>query len=116
MDEDLNPAVSINLRASLVPAAAVIPAQGAYTDVVAVKKLVVDRSAKGVLPETTFVVVFLTKLSRVCEAGWHVFVFQTGLRKRTSGSMCFSIRLAQAFAGSTEKCIGHRSNNQCAQP
>ena len=42
MDDDLNPAVSINLRASLVPAAAVIPAQGAYTDVVAVKKLVVD--------------------------------------------------------------------------
>jgi len=42
MDEDLNPAVSIYLRASLVPAAAVIPAQVAYTDVVAVKKLGVD--------------------------------------------------------------------------
>jgi len=33
--------VSIHLRASLVPAAAVIPAQVAYFDVVAVKKLVV---------------------------------------------------------------------------
>jgi len=41
MDEDPNNAVSINLRASLVPAAAVIPAQVAYFDVVAVKKLVV---------------------------------------------------------------------------
>jgi len=37
-----NPAVSINWRASLVPAAAVIPAPVAYTDVVAVKTLVVD--------------------------------------------------------------------------
>ena len=33
--------MSIHLRASLVPAAAVIPAQVAYFDVVAVKKLVV---------------------------------------------------------------------------
>jgi len=37
-----NKAVSINWRASLVPAAAVIPAPAAYTDVVDVKKLVVD--------------------------------------------------------------------------
>jgi len=42
MDDDSNPAVSIYLRASLVPAAAVIPAQEVYIDVVAVKKLVVD--------------------------------------------------------------------------
>ena len=42
MDEILNHAMSINLRTSLVPAPAVIPAQVAYTDVVAVKKLVVD--------------------------------------------------------------------------
>jgi len=42
MDKDLNPVVIIYLRASLVPAAAVIPAQAVYTDVVAVKKLVVD--------------------------------------------------------------------------
>ena len=42
MDEFLNHAMSINLRTSLVPAPAVIPAQVAYTDVVAVKKLVVD--------------------------------------------------------------------------
>ena len=41
MNEDLRNAVSIHLRASLVPAAAVIPAQVAYFDVVAVKKLVV---------------------------------------------------------------------------
>jgi len=41
MNEDLRNAVRIYLRASLVPAAAVIPAQVAYFDVVAVKKLVV---------------------------------------------------------------------------
>ena len=34
--------VSINWRASLVPAAAVIPAPGVYIKAVAVKKLVVD--------------------------------------------------------------------------
>ncbi len=37
----LNPFPSINWRASLVPAAAVIPAPIAYIKVVAVKKLVV---------------------------------------------------------------------------
>ena len=34
--------VTINWRASLVPAAAVIPAPGVYIKAVAVKKLVVD--------------------------------------------------------------------------
>jgi hypothetical protein len=38
---NLNPLTSINWRASLVPAAAVIPAPIAYLNVVAVKKLVV---------------------------------------------------------------------------
>jgi len=38
-----NPTVSNNWRASLVPAAAVIPAPVAYTNIVAVKTLVVDR-------------------------------------------------------------------------
>ena len=38
---NLNPLTSINWRASLVPAAAVIPAPIAYIKVVAVKKLVV---------------------------------------------------------------------------
>ena len=40
-ERDLNPPTSINWRASLVPAAAVIPAPIAYIKVVAVKKLVV---------------------------------------------------------------------------
>ena len=40
-DRNLNPFSSINWRASLVPAAAVIPAPIAYIKVVAVKKLVV---------------------------------------------------------------------------
>jgi len=41
MNEDPRNAVSIYLWASLVPAAAVIPAQVAYFEVAAVKKLVV---------------------------------------------------------------------------
>ena len=44
----LNPFASIDWRASLVPAAAVIPAPIAYIKVVAVKKLVV-----GFLPRMT---------------------------------------------------------------
>ena len=40
-ERNLNPYTRINWRASLVPAAAVIPAPIAYIKVVAVKKLVV---------------------------------------------------------------------------
>ena len=40
-ENNLNPLSRINWRASLVPAAAVIPAPIAYTKVLAVKKLVV---------------------------------------------------------------------------
>jgi len=42
MDANSNPSLSIYWRASLVPAAAVIPAPEVYANVVAVKKLVVD--------------------------------------------------------------------------
>ena len=41
-ESNLNPSTRINWRASLVPAAAVIPAPIAYIKVVAVKKLVVE--------------------------------------------------------------------------
>ncbi len=41
-ENNLNPLARTNWRASLVPAAAVIPAPIAYTKVVAVKKLVVE--------------------------------------------------------------------------
>ena len=41
-ENNFNPLSRINWRASLVPAAAVIPAPIAYTKVVAVKKLVVE--------------------------------------------------------------------------
>ena len=41
-ENNLNPLTRINWRASLVPAAAVIPAPIAYIKVVAVKKLVVE--------------------------------------------------------------------------
>ena len=47
MNDDPRNAVSIHLWASLVPAAAVIPAQVAYFDVVAVKKLVVGWHPRG---------------------------------------------------------------------
>jgi hypothetical protein len=43
-ENHLNPVSRINWRASLVPAAAVIPAPIAYIKVVAVKKLVVEFS------------------------------------------------------------------------
>ncbi len=46
-ENNLNPLSRINWRASLVPAAAVIPAPIAYIKVVAVKKLVVGSVAYG---------------------------------------------------------------------
>ena len=46
-ENNLNPLPSINWRASLVPAAAVIPAPIAYIKVVAVKKLVVGSRRAG---------------------------------------------------------------------
>ena len=45
-ENNLNPLSRINWRASLVPAAAVIPAPIAYINVVAVKKLVVEFLAR----------------------------------------------------------------------
>ncbi len=47
-ENNLNPLSRINWRASLVPAAAVIPVPIAYIKVVAVKKLVVGSVAYGV--------------------------------------------------------------------
>ncbi|KAL7474142.1 hypothetical protein ACHAW6_000135 [Cyclotella cf. meneghiniana] len=51
-EKNLNPLSSINWRASLVPAAVVIPASIAYIKVVAVKKLVVRflAGASGLAP------------------------------------------------------------------
>ena len=46
-ENNLNPLSRINWRASLVPAAAVIPAPIAYIKVVAVKKLVVEFLIEG---------------------------------------------------------------------
>jgi len=71
MYEDLNSAVSINLRASLVPAAAVIPAQGAYPDVVAVKKLVVDSLDKGCPPQGSFGCRISVSIVQWQRSGWH---------------------------------------------
>ena len=49
-ENNLNPLSRINWRASLVPAAAVIPAPIAYIKVVAVKKLVVGFLAGAIGP------------------------------------------------------------------
>ena len=55
-ENNLNPLSRINWRASLVPAAAVIPAPIAYTKVVAVKKLVVEFLVlRFGLPQTRYV-------------------------------------------------------------
>jgi hypothetical protein len=55
-ENNLNPLSRINWRASLVPAAAVIPAPIAYTKVVAVKKLVVEFLVSDFgLPQTRYV-------------------------------------------------------------
>jgi hypothetical protein len=54
-ENNLNPLSRINWRASLVPAAAVIPAPIAYTKVVAVKKLVVEFLVLDIgLPQTRY--------------------------------------------------------------
>ena len=53
---NLNPLTRIHWRASMVPAAAVIPAPIAYTKVVAVKKLVVEFLVSDIgLPRTRYV-------------------------------------------------------------
>ncbi len=49
-ENNLNPLSRINWRASLVPAAAVIPAPIAYIKVVAVKKLVVGFVVVAIVP------------------------------------------------------------------
>ena len=58
-ENNLNPLTRINWRASLVPAAAVIPAPIAYIKVVAVKKLVVEvlavRSLSSVARDSTVI-------------------------------------------------------------
>jgi hypothetical protein len=52
-ENNLNPLSRINWRASLVPAAAVIPAPIAYIKVVAVKKLVVEFLVGAIGPSFT---------------------------------------------------------------
>jgi hypothetical protein len=62
-ENNLNPLTTIHWRASLVPAAAVIPAPVAYTNVAAVKKLVVgflvDNDGPSVPPGTLSIVSYL---------------------------------------------------------
>ena len=66
-ENNLNPLTRINWRASLVPAAAVIPAPIAYIKVVAVKKLVVGflADASGLLREESVLSRRLLSLRRI---------------------------------------------------
>ena len=66
-ENNLNPLSRINWRASLVPAAAVIPAPIAYTKVVAVKKLVVEfLASKRGLPQGVSTVDLEPSSRRTC--------------------------------------------------
>ena len=66
-ENNLNPLSRIHWRASLVPAAAVIPAPIAYIKVVAVKKLVVGflADASGLLREESVLSRRLLSLRRI---------------------------------------------------
>ena len=66
-ENNLNPLTRINWRASLVPAAAVIPAPIAYIKVVAVKKLVV-----GFLDGATGRALICLHWSRFRPSSWKV--------------------------------------------
>ena len=72
-ENNLNPLSRINWRASLVPAAAVIPAPIAYTKVVAVKKLVVGFLVVGTGPPLTGCAPGVYSHPRG-EHAWHLFV------------------------------------------
>ena len=58
-ESTLNPLTRIHWRASLVPAAAVIPAPIAYINVVAVKKLVVEMKGSCVMNTFVYFVILL---------------------------------------------------------
>ena len=72
-ENNLNPLSRINWRASLVPAAAVIPAPIAYTKVVAVKKLVVGFLVAKIGPFLTECVLDICVHPRR-ERPWHSVV------------------------------------------
>ena len=71
-ENNLNPLSRINWRASLVPAAAVIPAPIAYINVVAVKKLVVEFLELIINPWPSWsCVLFSFNLHLSSECNWH---------------------------------------------
>jgi hypothetical protein len=68
---NLNPLTRINWRASLVPAAAVIPAPIAYINVVAVKKLVVGFLTRAAGPNLRVRVLCVVSSHPYGERVWH---------------------------------------------
>jgi hypothetical protein len=82
-ENNLNPLSRINWRASLVPAAAVIPAPIAYIKVVAVKKLVVGFVAYVGLPSLLGCV-----LPGVAILGWNL----CGIRLSCRGCPSFTVK------------------------
>jgi hypothetical protein len=75
-ENNLNPLTRINWRASLVPAAAVIPAPIAYIKVVAVKKLVVEFLGNVFDPWFNFcAIVYRFNVAHLSsECYWHLVV------------------------------------------
>ena len=70
-ENNLNPLTRINWRASLVPAAAVIPAPIAYIKVVAVKKLVVGFLVGGTGPARKGCALFVVSGHPCGGRAWH---------------------------------------------
>jgi hypothetical protein len=82
-ENNLNPLSRINWRASLVPAAAVIPAPIAYIKVVAVKKLVVGFVGGGAGPTLCVGVGFLPSI-----LGWNL----CGIKLSCRGCPSFTVK------------------------
>src|SRR6478609_7051009 len=92
-ENNLNPLSRINWRASLVPAAAVIPAPIAYTKVVAVKKLVVEFLDVDIgLPRTRYVPVVRIhpRGKRICHSlgGYGVLVIYCEQNRVFKAGLC----------------------------
>ena len=93
---DLKPHTSINWRASLVPAAAVIPAPIAYIKIVAVKKLVVEHVPAHGVPLSECVTFsgqhffWEVRLHLTVQISCQIFYFEKN--RVFQASMCFAYR------------------------
>ena len=106
-----NPAMSINWRASLVPAAAVIPAPRAYTNIVAVKKLVVDfRVHRGSAPSHSSTGIALVS-ALATRAGWGEV--DLGAPNQCGSDWCPPAEYSYSLSGDEQRGFVH---NKCTEP